>query len=149
MTSTQTSGKGTKNEPWNLKTPPGTSEFQMYRDDKADPPALVCIVGKTELRYRLRCLADLHAMLKAHGDWMPLGNADEQKPAAPGTVEAWGRSADNPHRGLVRHEEGFARPFCKRRPSRHGGARSGGGRAQSAQQSDARRVARTFDSGNV
>jgi hypothetical protein len=45
------------------------------------------------VRYRLACLADLHAMLKAHGDWMPLGNADEQKPAADGTVlEALGQA---------------------------------------------------------
>src|SRR6266851_4401408 len=72
MTLTQTSGKGTKDEPWNLKTPPGTSEFQMYRDEKADPPALVCLVGKTELRYQLRSLDDLHSMLKTRGDWMPL-----------------------------------------------------------------------------
>src|SRR5713226_4691893 len=80
MATTQASGSGTKEDPWNLKTPPGTSEFQMYRDEKADPPALVCVVGKTELRYQLRCLDDLHAMLKARGDWMPLGSADEQNP---------------------------------------------------------------------
>ena len=83
---------GTKEKPWALKTPPGTSEYQMYRDEAADPPALVCVVGKTELRYHLRCIEDLHAMLKKHGDWMLLGSADEQKPAAEGTVEAWGRS---------------------------------------------------------
>jgi hypothetical protein len=82
-------GGGTRGKPWVLKTPSGGSEFQMYRDPDADPPALVCTVGKTELRYHLNCLDDLHAMLKAHGDWMPLGNADEQKPAAEGTVEAW------------------------------------------------------------
>ena len=88
-------GTGTKEEPWQLKTPPGTSDYSMYRDDTADPPALVCTVGTTVLRYRLSCLDDLHAMLKKHGDWMPLGSADEQKPAVDGTVEAWGRSADN------------------------------------------------------
>ncbi len=87
---------GTRERPWVLKTPPGTSEFLMYRDETSDPPSLVCMVGTTELRYHLRCLTDLHAMLKAHGDWMPLGSADEQKPAAEGTVEAWGRSPDNP-----------------------------------------------------
>ena len=54
----------------------------MSRDETLDPPALVCVVGTTELRYDLRCLDDLHAMLKQHGDWMPLGSADEQKPAA-------------------------------------------------------------------
>ena len=51
---------GTKQNPWNLKTPPGTCAM----------PALVVQVGKTELRYQLRCLEDLHAMLKGHGDWM-------------------------------------------------------------------------------
>src|SRR3984893_8312217 len=95
MASVEGIGTGTRAEPWVLKTPPGTSEFQMFRDESLDPPALVCMVGKTELRYHLRCLDDLHAMLKAHGDWMPLGSADEQNAAAPGTVEAWGRSTDN------------------------------------------------------
>ncbi len=89
-------GEGTKASPWVLQTPPGTSEYQLYRDEAADPPALVCVVGKTTLAYRLQAVDDLHAMLKAHGDWMPLGSADEQKPAAEGTVEAWARSSDNP-----------------------------------------------------
>lgn len=83
---------GTKQDPWTLKTPPGTAEFQAYKDPTADPPALVIQVGKTQLRYHLRCLEDLHAMLAAHGDWMLLGSADEQKPAAEGTVESWARS---------------------------------------------------------
>ena len=87
---------GTRVSPWLLQTPPGTSEFTAYRDEAAEPPALIVRVGKTELRYQLRCLADLHAMLRAHGDWMLLGSADEQKPAAEGTVEAWGRSPGNP-----------------------------------------------------
>ena len=77
---------GTAANPWTLKTPPGSAEFQAYRDDVADPPALVVQVGKTQLRYHARCVEDLHAMLKKHGDWMALGNADEGKPAAPGTV---------------------------------------------------------------
>src|SRR3981081_2675017 len=89
-------GQGTREQPWNLKPPPGTSEYQMYRDPDASPPALVCVVGKTELRYHLRCLDDLQAMLKAHGDWMPLGGTDEQKPALDGSVEAWARAADTP-----------------------------------------------------
>ena len=79
-----------------LKTPPGTSEFEAYRDPDAEPPALVVQVGATELRYDLRCIEDLHAMLATRGDWMPLGHADEQKQAKPESVEAWGRSADNP-----------------------------------------------------
>ena len=76
------------------QTPSGGSEFMAFRDESLDPPALVVQVGKTELRYHLRCLDDLHAMLKTHGDWMPLGSADEQKPAADGTVEAWARSRE-------------------------------------------------------
>ena len=90
------SGTGTKDDPWVLATPPGTSEYQMWRDGTADPPALVCQVGSTQLKYHLRSIEDLHAMLKAHGDWMELGAADEQKDATPGTVEAWARASDNP-----------------------------------------------------
>ena len=104
-------GEGTKDTPWALTTPSGGSEFQMYRDPDADPPALVCTVGKTELRYHLRCIEDLHAMLKAHGDWMPLGNADEQKPAAEGTVEAWARSTDNPVGGWYGLKKGLRGRF--------------------------------------
>ena len=89
-------GTGSEQDPWVLTTPPGTSEYQMWRDEEADPPALVCQLGKTQLRYQLRCIEDLHTMLKAGGDWVPLGSADEQKPAAEGTVEAWARSPDNP-----------------------------------------------------
>ncbi len=77
-------GAGTKDDPWQLTTPPGSSAYTMYRDETADPPALVCQVGSTQLRYHLSAIDDLHAMLKAHGDWMPLGGADEQKPAARG-----------------------------------------------------------------
>ena len=83
-------GDGTKDSPWKLMTPPGTSTYQMWRDETADPPALVCQVGSTQLKYALRCIEDLHAMLKQRGDWIPLGGADEQKPAAEGTVEALG-----------------------------------------------------------
>jgi uncharacterized protein DUF6855 len=104
-------GDGTKAKPWVLNTPSGGSEFQMYRDPEADPPALVCTVGKTELRYHLRAIDDLHAMLKAHGDWMPLGNADEQKPAAEGSVEAWARSTDNPVGGWYGLKKGLRGRF--------------------------------------
>ena len=97
---------------WVLKTPPGKSEYLAYRDETADPPALVVIVGKTELRYQLRCLDDLQAMLKERGDWMPLGSADEQKPAAEGTVEAWGRSADNPVGGWYGLKKGLRGRFA-------------------------------------
>ena len=85
-------GTGTPSDPWQLSTPPGSSAFEAYRDPDADPPALVVQVGKTQLRYHLSCIEDLHAMLTERGDWMPLGSADEQKDAAEGTVEAWGRS---------------------------------------------------------
>ena len=104
-------GSGTKEDPWKLKTPPGTSDYEMWRDDEADPPALVCQVGKTQLRYHLRCIEDLHAMLVAHGDWMPLGSADEQKPAAEGTVEAWARSPDNPVGGWYGLRKGYRGRF--------------------------------------
>ena len=105
-------GEGTRESPWVLKTPPGTSEYQMYRDEAADPPALVCVVGKTTLGYRLRALDDLQAMLKEHGDWMLLGSADEQKPAAEGTVEAWARSPDNPVGGWYGLKKGLRGRFA-------------------------------------
>jgi hypothetical protein len=104
-------GNGTPEAPWVLKTPPMSSEFEAFRDGALDPPALVVRVGKTELRYDLRCIADLHAMLKAHGDWVPLGAADEQKPAADGTVEAWGRSQDNPVGGWYGLKKGLRGRF--------------------------------------
>ncbi|MEZ5962461.1 MAG: hypothetical protein R3F56_01320 [Planctomycetota bacterium] len=102
---------GTPEAPWELKTPPGTSAFQAWRDAALDPPALVVQVGKTQLRYHLRCIEDLHTMLKAHGDWMPLGSADEQKPAAEGTVEAWGRSVGNPVKGWYGIKKGLRGRF--------------------------------------
>jgi hypothetical protein len=102
---------GTKDNPWKLKTPPGSSEFEAYKDESADPPALVVQVGSTQLRYHLGCIEDLHAMLKAHGDWMLLGSADEQKPAAEGTVEAWGRSPKNPVGGWYGLKKGFRGRF--------------------------------------
>ena len=102
-------GSGTKDDPWQLKTPPGTSDITMYRDEAAD--AVVCTAGGTELRYQWRCIEDLHAMLKAHGDWMELGNADEQKPAKEGTVEAWARSPTNPVGGWYGTRKGFRGRF--------------------------------------
>jgi hypothetical protein len=102
---------GSAASPWTLKTPPGTSQFEAYRDEAADPPALVVRVGKTELRYHLRCLEDLVAMLTRHGDWMPLGGADEQKTAAEGTVEAWGRSPKNPVKGWYGLKKGLRGRF--------------------------------------
>ena len=102
---------GTKDDPWILLTPPGSSEYTMYRDEAADPPTLICQVGSTRLSYQLRCIADLHAMLKAHADWMELGAADEQKEPAAGTVEAWGRSPDNPVGGFYGLRKGYRGRF--------------------------------------
>ena len=104
-------GSGTPDDPWILTTPPGTSEFEAHCDPDADPPALVVDVGSTQLRYHLRCIDDLHAMLRDHGDWMLLGNADEQKEAKPGTVEAWGRSPDNPVGGWYGLKKGLRGRF--------------------------------------
>ena len=104
-------GNGTKDDPWQLTTPPGTSAYTMYKDESTDPPVLVCQVGSTKLTYQWRAVADLHAMLKKHGDWMPLGGADEQKPAAEGTVEAWGRSEKNPVKGWYGLKKGLRGRF--------------------------------------
>ena len=106
-----TQGSGTRENPWHLKTAPGTSEYQMYRDEAADPPALVCQVGSTRLSYHLSAVEDLHAWLKEQGDWVPLGAADEMKAAAEGTVEAWGRSSDNPKAGWYGLRKGYRGRF--------------------------------------
>ena len=103
--------KGTKEDPWVLKTPPGSSEYVMYRDDDADPPAIVCQVGSTKLMYDARCLDDLHAWLREQGDWVPLGAADEQKSAKDGTVEAFGRAEDNPLGGWYGLRKGYRGRF--------------------------------------
>jgi hypothetical protein len=101
------SGTGTPSDPWVLKTPSLGSEIVMHRDEDHDPPVLVCTVGTTVLLYDLRIIDDLHKMLVDAGDWVPLGNADEQKPAAEGTVEAWARSPDNPIGGWYGLKKGL------------------------------------------
>ena len=106
-----TTGTGTKDDPWQLTTPPGTSDYQMWKDEAADPPALVCQVGSTQLKYHLRCIDDLHAWLKSQDDWVPLGGADEQKPAPDGSVEAWGRSPGNPVGGWYGLKKGLRGRF--------------------------------------
>jgi hypothetical protein len=111
MAKVSVKGSGTRQSPWVLKTPPGTSEFEAFRDEALEPPALVIQVGKTEVRYQLRGLDDLHKMLKQHDDWMPLGSADEQKPAAEGTVEAWARSPRNPVGGWYGLKKGLRGRF--------------------------------------
>ena len=104
--------EGTRARPWVLETPSGGSEFTAFRDDALDPPALVVQVGKTELRYHLRCIDDLRVMLLKRGDWVPLGSADEQKPAPDGTVEAWARADDNPVGGWYGIKKGLRGRFA-------------------------------------
>ena len=112
MAPTAYTGSGTPDDPWTLHTPSLQSQFQMHRDEAADPPSLVCQVGTTQLRYHLRAIEDLHAMLVEHGDWMLLGNADEQKPAKEGTVEAWARASDNPVGGWYGLKKGLRGRFA-------------------------------------
>ena len=107
---------GTKDDPWVLKTPPGTSEYTMYKDEQADPPVLVCQVGSTTLKYDLRAIDDLHGWLKEQGGWVDLGAADEKKPVSPGTVEEWGRSADNPVGGWYGLRNGYRGRFAMYMP---------------------------------
>ena len=104
-------GSGTKQDPWQLKTPPGTSDYTIYKDEAHDPPILVCTVGKTVLHYDLRAIKDLHEMLLEHGEWVELGSADEQKPAKKDTIEAWGRSEDNPIGGWYGLKKGYRGRF--------------------------------------
>ncbi len=134
---TKVADAGTKDKPWKLKTPSGSSEYVMYRVEDADPPAIVCVVGKTELRYHLSATLDLHAMLKKHGDWMPLGSADEQKPAADGTVEAWGRSAKNPVKGWYGLKKGLRGRFGMYMPPLLEALGLGGGHPRGEEQQDA------------
>lgn len=103
--------KRTKDNPWQLKTPPGKSEYEMYIDKKDGEEVIMCVVGSTKLWYKYQALADCHAMLKAHGDWMDLGNADEQKPAKEGSLEAWARSEDNPVGGWYGLRKGYRGRF--------------------------------------
>ncbi|MGG1633064.1 DUF6855 family protein [Paenibacillus sp. NRS-1760] len=103
--------EGTKENPWKLKTPPQTSEYEIYKDEKDGKEILVCTVGKTVLHYDFRCIDDLSAMLKQHGDWIELGSADEQKPAKEGTIEAWGRSSENPIGGWYGLKKGLRGRF--------------------------------------
>ena len=105
-------GDGTAEDPWILTTPPGRSEYDAWRDESVDPPVLRIQVGSTKLGYQLRCIEDLHAMLVEHGDWMPLGSADEGKEVKPGTVEAWARSEENPIGGWYGVRKGYRGRFA-------------------------------------
>lgn len=104
-------GTGSPEDPWLLRTAPGTSEYSMHRDDTADPARLVCTVGSTTLTYDARAIDELHAMLKEHGEWMPLGGADEKKEPPAGSVEAWGRSEANPRGGWYGLRKGYRGRF--------------------------------------
>jgi Family of unknown function (DUF6855) len=105
------SGSGTKQDPWRLRTAPGSSEYEMWRDETADPPVIVCLVSSTKLTYLARAVDDLHAWLREQGDWVLLGGTDEQKAAPEGTVEAWGRSSDNPVGGWYGTRKGYRGRF--------------------------------------
>jgi hypothetical protein len=107
-----TYGTGAADDPWILKTPPLSSDFQAWRDETLSLPALVVQVGTTKLSYQLRCIEDAHAMLKKHGGWMPLGNADEGKPVNDGTLEAWARDASNPVGGYYGLRKGYRGRFA-------------------------------------
>jgi hypothetical protein len=104
-------GSGTREDPWQLTTPPGKSAFEAWRDETSDPPALVVQVGSTQLRYHLRGIEDLHRMLRENGAWVPLGNADEQKEAEAETVEGWARSPSNPVGGWYGLKKGLRGRF--------------------------------------
>ena len=99
--------EGTKDDPWMLATAPGTSQYTMYRDGDE----LVCQVGSTKLTYQARAVADLHAWLTERAEWVSLGASDEKKPAADGTVEAWGRSEANPVGGWYGLRKGYRGRF--------------------------------------
>jgi hypothetical protein len=105
------SGAGTKDDPWILKTPPLTSDYRMYLDERGGRRVIVCQVGTTTLLYDARAIDDLHAMLRERGDWVELGSADEQKPAKEGTVEAWARSPENPLGGWYGLKKGLRGRF--------------------------------------
>lgn len=107
-----TYGTGEADDPWILKTPSHTSEYQAWKDTRADPPALVVQVGKTRLSYQLRCIEDLKSMLEARGDWVPLGNADEGKPVKKGTIESWARDDANPVGGYYGLRKGYRGRFA-------------------------------------
>ena len=107
-----TNGSGTPNDPWLLKTPSLTSDYQAWRDETLTPPALVVQVGSTRLSYQLRCIEDCHAMLKARGDWMALGNADEGKTVQTDTLEAWARDDANPVGGYYGLRKGYRGRFA-------------------------------------
>lgn len=107
-----TYGSGLSDDPWILETPPKSSQFEAWRDEETEIPALLIQVGKTRLSYHLRAIEDAHSMLKAHSDWMLLGNADEGKPTKTGTFEHWARSEGNPVGGYYGLRKGYRGRFA-------------------------------------
>ena len=105
-----TYGSGSKEDPWVLKTPPQSSDYQAWHDQAEG--LLVCMVGTTKLAYQWRCIQDLADMLKARGDWVLLGNADEGKPVVEGSVEAWARDEGNPVGGYYGTRKGYRGRFA-------------------------------------
>lgn len=103
--------EGSRTDPWMLTTPPGTSQYTMFRDE-TDPGVLVCQVGSTTLKYQWRAVQDLHDWLVAQGEWVTLGSADENKDAPAGSVEAWGRSTENPVGGFYGLRKGYRGRFA-------------------------------------
>lgn len=108
---------GTSDDPWVLKTPPGSSEYTMHMDGDQ----LVCQVGSTRLTYRARVIDDLQTWLRAEGGWVALGAADEQKPAPEGGV---GKIGVECRRRVVRHTKGVSRPTGHVRAPVAGGTRA-------------------------
>jgi hypothetical protein len=104
--------QGMRRNPWVLKAVDGTTDFNAYRDAALNPPAIVVLVGETELRYHLRCLDDLYEMLKDRGGWVPLGRAAELQQPPEGSVEAWARSARNPLGGWYGLQKGSRGHFA-------------------------------------
>ncbi len=102
---------GTKEHPLTLKTPPLSSDYTMHVDEKDGRDILVCTVKTTVLHYDIRCLEDLHQMLKERGDWMTLASKDEKVETEPDTVEHWGRSPENPVGGWYGLKKGFKGRF--------------------------------------
>ena len=99
--------KRTKENPWNLQTPPLSSNYLMYYDLKDGKEIIVCVVGKTILHYDWRIINDLHEMLKKEGDWVLLGSKDEKVETKEGTIEHWGRAKDNPIGGWYGLKKGL------------------------------------------
>ena len=121
-------GDGTAESPWVLTTPSGGSEYTAYRDETADPPALVVQVGKTQLRYHLR----VHRRSARHARGARrLGAARERRRAEAGggrDGRGLGARRRQPGRRLVRAEEGTARSVRQLRAAGAGGS-SGGPRS--------------------